>query len=35
VVVLYASAVMFRAAFVGRREERLGREEPPVPLAGS
>ena len=35
VVVLYASAVMFRAAFLGRREERLGRETQPVPLAGS
>lgn len=34
-VVLYASAVMFRAAFIGRREESLGRESPPVPLAES
>ena len=33
VVVLYASAVMFRAAFVGRRDERLGRKELVVPLA--
>lgn len=33
VVVLYASAVMFRAAFVGRRDERLGRKEVTVPLA--
>ena len=33
VVVLYASAVMFRAAFVGRRDERLGRKEVIVPLA--
>ena len=32
VVVLYASAVMFRAAFVGRREEKLGHEAPPGPL---
>lgn len=32
-VVLYASAVMFRAAFVGRRDERLGRREVIVPLA--
>lgn len=32
VVVLYASAVMFRAAFVGRRDERLGRREVIVPL---
>ena len=35
VVVLYASAVMFRAAIVGRREERLGQEPHPVPVAGS
>lgn len=33
VVVLYASAVMFRAAFVGRRDERRGRKELVVPLA--
>ena len=33
VVVLYASAVMFRAAFVGRRDERLGLKEQVVPLA--
>ncbi len=33
VVVLYASAVMFRAAFVGRRDERLGRKEVIVPLS--
>jgi uncharacterized membrane protein YfcA len=32
VVVLYAAAVMFRAAFIGRRDERLGRTEPVVPL---
>ena len=32
VVVLYASAVMFRAAFVGRRDEKLGRKEEIVPL---
>ena len=33
VVVLYASAVMFRAALVGRRDERLGLKEQVVPLA--
>jgi hypothetical protein len=32
VVVLYASAVMFRASFVGRRDERLGREPAPPPI---
>ena len=35
VVVLYASAVMFRAAFLGRADEKRGRATPPVPLAGS
>lgn len=35
VVVLYASAVMFRAAFVGRRDERFGGEEAIVPLGGA
>jgi uncharacterized membrane protein YfcA len=32
VVVLYAAAVMFRSAFVGRREEKLGRKEEILPL---
>ena len=35
VVVLYASAVMFRAALVGRRDERFGGEEAIVPLGGA
>ena len=32
VVVLCASAVMFRAAFVGRRDEKIGRDAPPPPV---